>query len=99
MDRGICATIYARARRGVNRQELENLYRDFYRDEPFVRVRSEPPKTKDVIHTNYCDLHAEAVGDQVVVFSVLDNLVKGAAGQAVQNLNLICDLPETMGLL
>ena len=99
MDRGICETIYCQPLKDLTRDELEHLYRDFYAAEPFVRVLNCPPKTKDVTFTNFCDIFAAPVKGKVVVFSTIDNLIKGAAGQAVQNLNLICNLPETMGLL
>jgi N-acetyl-gamma-glutamyl-phosphate reductase len=99
MDRGICETIYCQPLKDLTRDELEHLYGDFYAAEPFVRVLNCPPKTKDVAFTNFCDIFAAPVKGKVVVFSTIDNLIKGAAGQAVQNLNLICNLPETMGLL
>jgi len=100
MIRGIHATLYARlADKGV---DLQKLYEDRYRGEPFVDVL--PPKshpdTRSVRAANTCRLavHRPQGGDIVVVLSVIDNLVKGAAGQAVQNMNLLFGLPETAGL-
>ena len=99
MDRGIAETIYCQPLTATNEKELLELYRSFYADEPFVRIVDGPPKTKDVSGTNFCDVFVTVAKHKVVVFSAIDNLIKGAAGQAVQNMNIICDLPETMGLL
>jgi N-acetyl-gamma-glutamyl-phosphate reductase len=98
MDRGILATIYTRPVRPVTQAELMTLYRDFYRGKPFVRVVDDLPTTKQTSHTNFCDLTVRVVKDRVLVFSALDNLIKGAAGVAVQNFNLLTDRPETDGL-
>jgi len=75
------------------------VLRQAYAEEPFVRVTSELPATKDVSGTNYCDLTVRELGNRLVVVSVIDNLIKGAAGAAVQNLNVMCGYPETLGLL
>lgn len=99
MDRGILSTIYVRPRSGVTAvRALEELHRA-YREEPFVRVTSELPATKDVSGTNFCDLTVRELGNRLVVVSVIDNLIKGASGAAVQNLNVMCGYPETTGLL
>jgi N-acetyl-gamma-glutamyl-phosphate reductase len=71
---------------------------EFYRGSPFVRVVDQPPRVKDVATTNYALLHAAIEGDTIVVCSVLDNLVKGAAGGSIQWANRLLGLPETMGL-
>ncbi|MBN3033825.1 MAG: N-acetyl-gamma-glutamyl-phosphate reductase [Candidatus Saganbacteria bacterium] len=104
MTRGILATIYAKVKSQkskVKNEELTQLYKDFYKGEPFVRVFDDKlPNTKFVAGTNYCDIgvqYNEATG-QVIVISAIDNLVKGAAGQAVQNMNLLCGFPETTAL-
>lgn len=105
MDRGILATIYATptgtpaasSNRGTD--ELLTAMREFYSGKPFVRVVDHLPKTKDVAYTNYCDVTVRRVKDRVVVLSVLDNLIKGAAGVAVQNFNLLCGYDETTGLI
>jgi N-acetyl-gamma-glutamyl-phosphate reductase len=99
MDRGILATIYARPKRVVAERELMDLYRSYYRESPFIRIVDHLPATKDSAHTNYCDITVRVVRGTVLVVACLDNLIKGAAGVAVQNLNLLHGLPETMGLL
>jgi N-acetyl-gamma-glutamyl-phosphate reductase len=104
MNRGILATIYAKAKDQKSKikiNDLTQLYKDFYKDEPFIRIFEDKlPNTKYVAGTNYCHIavqYNEATG-KVIVLSAIDNLVKGAAGQAVQNMNLICGFPETTGL-
>ncbi|HET6348745.1 MAG TPA: N-acetyl-gamma-glutamyl-phosphate reductase [Candidatus Krumholzibacteria bacterium] len=103
IPRGILSTIYVRARRGVTAAVLEDCLRDFYADRPFVRVfgASRLPEIKLSLHTNYCDLGfaMEPESGRVVLVSCLDNLVKGAAGQAVQNMNLMFGRDEREGLL
>ena len=71
----------------------------FYTDSPFVRVTDDLPNTKWTAGTNYCDLSVRTAKGRVVVFAALDNLVKGAAGAAVQNFNLMTGRPETCGFL
>lgn len=103
MDRGILSTLYARARGKVLPKALHDLYREFYAKEPFVRVRplGAFPATHEVRFSNYCDLgvHFDERTGRVVVVSVLDNLTKGASGQAVQNMNIRMGWEETLGLL
>ena len=99
MDRGIAESIYCVPLSRVSPDDLIELYKDFYANEPFVRVLSKPPSTKNVSRTNFCDVYPTITKGKVVVFSAIDNLVKGAAGQAIQNMNIISELPETMGLL
>lgn len=99
MDRGMLCTIYARPTRRVPSEKLTEVLRKAYADKPFVRVRDDVvPATKYVSSTNFCDVSAHAVKGQVVLFSALDNLIKGASGQAVQNMNLMFNLDETTGL-
>ncbi len=99
MNRGIHATLYAKLTGGA---DLQQIYEDAYRNEPFVDVLPEGshPETRSVRGSNLCRIavHRPQGGDIAVVLSVIDNLTKGAAGQAVQNLNLMCGLPETAGL-
>ncbi|MFK7776587.1 MAG: N-acetyl-gamma-glutamyl-phosphate reductase [Gimesia sp.] len=99
MNRGILATMYPRLINAMSREEILNLYRTFYQDKPFVRVIDRLPATKNVTDTNYCDISVQFSGDQLIVFSALDNLIKGAAGVAVQNFNLMSGYPETTGLI
>ncbi len=100
MDRGILSTIY------VNKMALNTSVNDamaslsaFYRDEPFVRVSDVLPSTKDVSGTNFCDITVREVGSRWVIVSAIDNLIKGASGAAVQNMNVMFGLEETEGLL
>ena len=99
MDRGILSTIYVQASAGVTIRQLESELSQFYADEPFVRVTNQSPTTKDVTFTNFCDISIGQCGDTIVIVSVLDNLIKGASGAAVQNFNLMFELPEPLGLL
>jgi N-acetyl-gamma-glutamyl-phosphate reductase len=77
-------------------KEVENLYRDYYRDEYFVRYQK--PLLAAVRGSNFCDIMVESEGLRVVAISAIDNLVKGASGQAIQNMNLMCGLKENDGL-
>jgi N-acetyl-gamma-glutamyl-phosphate reductase len=99
MDRGIFATIYATPKSAVAEHDLFDLYRTFYARAPFVRVVSHLPATKDSAFTNFCDITVRVVRGRIVVLACLDNLIKGAAGVAVQNVNLMFGYPETTALL
>lgn len=98
MDRGILTTAYSRPRGTVTEEGVLAALREFYADEPFVRVVDHLPGTKDSIDSNFCDVTARVVRDRVITISCLDNLVKGAAGAAVQNFNLMYGFPETTAL-
>jgi N-acetyl-gamma-glutamyl-phosphate reductase len=100
MDRGILATCYVPLTASPTTQELKDLYARTYKSEPFVRVRMDDalPTTKHVYDTNFCDMAVRGFGKTAVLISCIDNLVKGAAGQAVQNMNIMLNLPETAGL-
>lgn len=100
MDRGILTTAYACLRRAASREALEALYRKAYARAPFVRLLEGEalPSTKAVAHTNYCDLAIRVQDGFALAFSAIDNLVKGASGQAIQNLNLMFGLDERAGL-
>ncbi|MCD6415892.1 MAG: N-acetyl-gamma-glutamyl-phosphate reductase [Planctomycetes bacterium] len=101
MDRGILSTIVVRLTRPAGTADLFQVMSDFYAGEPFVRVLSgeEQPRTKAVAFTNYCDVAAVArQGGRAVVTAAIDNLMKGASSQAVQNMNVMFGLEETMGL-
>jgi N-acetyl-gamma-glutamyl-phosphate reductase len=97
-DRGILSTVYCVPNEKVTNEQLDRLYRDFYAGEPFVQIRKDPPAVKDVAGTNYCHIFPTYVKGRIVSFSAIDNLVKGASGQAVQNMNIIFGIDETMGL-
>ena len=102
MSRGICCTMYASLAKETTVDDIVALYRDQYSNAPFVRLR-EPgqwPQTKDVTGSNFCDIacHVDERTGRVVIIAVIDNLVKGASGQAIQNLNIRMGWPETAGL-
>jgi N-acetyl-gamma-glutamyl-phosphate reductase len=100
IDQGLLASCYVTARDTLSASEVEALFERAYGDEPFVELASEPPGTRDVRETNRCRIHAtvDRGTGRVLVFAAIDNLWKGAAGQAVQDLNLMLGLPETEGL-
>ena len=98
MDRGIFATIYARPKHTPVEHDLIELYRSFYERCPFVRVVAHLPATKDSAYTNFCDMTLRVVRGQIVILACLDNLIKGAAGVAVQNLNLMLGCAEDTAL-
>ncbi len=97
-DLGILSTVYCKPKSKVTNEQLVNLYKDFYASEPFVQVCAGSPNVKDVAGTNYCHVFPTVVKGTVVCFSAIDNLIKGASGQAIQNMNIIFGLDETLGL-
>lgn len=102
VDRGILSTIYTTpVREEVSDTALRKLYQDFYADAPFVRIRSALPTLKDVRSSNFCDLFVtyDERTNRIITLAAIDNLVKGAAGQAMQNMNLQFGLPETRGFV
>lgn len=94
--RGIFTSIYLDYNGDLS--DAEKLYKDFYKDQPFVIVTDKNPDLKQVVNTNKCVLHLEKHGNKLLILSCIDNLIKGASGQAVQNMNLIFGLDETCGL-
>ncbi len=102
VNRGILATMYTKLQKGVTYKQVREAYENFYRDEPFVRLKKdgEIANLRDVKYSNYCDisLHVDERTGTLISVSAIDNMVKGAAGQAVQNMNIIFDLPEDAGL-
>ena len=104
LERGILSTIFARPKPGINTEKALDALRTFYheRQAPFVRIldRVDDVTIGNVVRSNYCDISVQVVerSNQMVIISSLDNLVKGAAGQALQNLNLMCGFDETLGL-
>jgi len=100
ISQGILETIYCDPRNeDVTEDEVYEAFEDAYADEPFVRVRMSFPNVLHVRGTNFCDIAARVVGGKVVVFAAEDNMIKGASGQAVQNMNLMFDIEETAGLI
>lgn len=97
--RGIFASIYVETNTVFSEQQLREMFSEFYRDSFFVRLVDGSPDINWVKTTNFCDLGFATRGRNVVVFSAIDNLVKGAAGQAVQNMNLMFGLDEKTGLM
>ncbi len=102
MSRGIMCTMYLNLHETVSTKEIVELYNEFYKNKPFVRVRPEGtiPATKEVLGSNYCDIgiHVDQRTNRLTIISVIDNLVKGAAGQAIQNANLMFGWDERSGL-
>lgn len=96
--RGIYATLQARLVQPLSGAEVAAVLADFYQGSPFVDVLPEPPKLQDVVGTNRCRLSAAVDGDHLVVFSTLDNLVKGAAGGGIQWMNRLLGFPQQTGL-
>ena len=98
VSRGIFASCYMETKANLTNEDLQNIYSTFYEGSFFVRLIDGSPDINWVKNTNFCDIGAFSNGQQIVVFSAIDNLVKGAAGQAVQNMNLMVGLDEKTGL-
>lgn len=99
MDRGILSTIYATPAGGATAESVRAALREAYAGEPFVSVVDTPPATKHVAHTNRCHVFGSVVRGRVLLVSVIDNLIKGASGAAVQNFNLVCGFDEKTALV
>jgi len=99
LDQGELVSCYVRPSRPVEAAAVRELYADRYREEPFVEVIDRPPGVREVRDTNLCRIHVDRdAGGRILVFAAIDNLWKGAAGQAIQNLNLMLGLDEEEGL-
>ena len=102
INRGILSTAYAKLKSGVEPSALENIYQDFYKDEPFIRMfsQAELVNPRNMRGANFCDLSCtyDRRTGHIVSSGAIDNLVKGAAGQAIQCMNLMVGFPETLGL-
>ncbi len=101
MDRGILSNVYVRLKEDISTQDATQIYKERYADEPFIRIAEDYlPQTKFTSYTNYCDITVHKVEEThvLLIISALDNLIKGAAGQAVQNMNIMFDTEETLGL-
>lgn len=98
LNRGILATVYLKKKKA---QDLLSLYKKLYKKEPFVRIKEKGsfPRLKDVVNTNYCDIGINDSEDGVIIIAAIDNLLKGAAGQAVQNMNIMYGIPEQTALV
>lgn len=101
MRRGILSTVYIKMRKNAPSKDILAIYDKFYHGKPFVRVYPEGalPEIKDVVNTNFCDIGLKVTGDLLVVVSCIDNLLKGAAGQAVQNMNIMYGFNEKESLI
>jgi N-acetyl-gamma-glutamyl-phosphate reductase len=103
IPRGILSTIYLRLNHATDAAAISAMFGNFYQHSPMVRLHTTPqlPEIQHVVRTNYCDLGFALApdGKRLILVSCLDNLLKGAAGQAVQNLNLMCGWNEEEGLL
>lgn len=99
MDRGILSTIYVRPTEGWDAPRMQKHLAEFYADSVFVRITAALPTTKDVSFTNFCDITTRAMGNRVAIVSVIDNLIKGASGAAVQNMNVMYGWEQTLGVL
>lgn len=103
MERGMISSIYVQLKQKVSTAEMVALYQAFYRNEPFVRVLPEGkiPEIRNVVNTNFCEigLKVDERTNRLVIISAIDNLLKGASGQAVQNMNIMLGFNETEGLL
>ena len=100
LNRGIYTTIHATLSSSVTEAEIASAYREFYPDDAFVRIAGTIPQLKNVTGTNYCEINVRKhpTTNQLIMISIIDNLIKGAAGQAIQNMNIACGLPHYAGL-
>ena len=94
--RGIYASVYTKT--SLCEEDLKKLYQDFYKDEPFTHVVEQNPNLKQVVNSNKALIHVSKQGNKALIISMIDNLLKGASGQAVENMNLMFGLPHTEGL-
>jgi N-acetyl-gamma-glutamyl-phosphate reductase len=103
MDRGILSTLYVHLMKKMKTEELLKTFQDYYKGEPFIRIypNGKLPNTKDVRGSNFCDigLTVRETDGRAIIVTAIDNLVKGASGEAIQNMNIMLGYPETMGLL
>ena len=97
-DRGILSTVYCEPKKDLSQDELNDIYNTFYHSEPLVQVLNGPPAVKNVSKSNYCHVYPTTAKGKIICFSAIDNLIKGASGQAIQNMNIIFGLDETLGL-
>lgn len=101
VNRGILTDTYSTAREGVNQKKVDEVFHEYYGNEPFIRLVNTSPQLRFVRASNFCDIYAtwDERTNRVITISAIDNLMKGAAGQAVQNMNLMNGFDETTGLL
>lgn len=101
INRGILSTIYMKLTRTIDTKGVIDIYKKFYKGKPFIRIYDEGslPQVRDVVGSNYCDIGLKAAADTLIVVACIDNLKKGAAGQAIQNMNIMAGFDEAEGLL
>jgi N-acetyl-gamma-glutamyl-phosphate reductase len=101
IQRGMLSTIYVKFKNQVKKENLYDMYNNFYKDSFFVRIKDEIPAVNNVRGTNFCDIGFEIDerNNRVIIISVIDNLIKGASGQAVQNMNIMFNVDEKEGLI
>jgi N-acetyl-gamma-glutamyl-phosphate reductase len=97
-SRGIYVNSYLLLKESVSQKLVDSIMESAYRDESFIRIRSQAPELRNVLSSNFCDVYATVRGRTIVTISALDNLVKGMAGSAIQNMNVMFGLPEETGL-
>ena len=95
---GIYATTSVHLKNNVDEKTVKEYYKSFYENSPFVRLREVPPHMAWVINTNYCDINISIKEKVMIITSTIDNLIKGASGQAVQNMNKLFGLEEWLGI-
>ena len=100
VDRGILSTIYARPAKSINEESLVKMFKEFYAGAPFVRIRKLAPAIKDVRGSNFCDIYPvyDERTNTIILISAIDNLIKGASGVAIQNMNIMFGFDQTDGL-
>ena len=100
MNRGILASAYLKPNKDVTLTDIKEIYKKYYKDKPFIRLIDEEAQTRWTKGTNYCDISIfkDERTKRIIVFSAIDNLYKGASGQAVQNMNIMFDLDEKTAL-
>jgi N-acetyl-gamma-glutamyl-phosphate reductase len=99
VERGIFLTVYADLKKKMTKLQILDIYKKHYADKPFVRIFEKSlPNLKDVVETNFCDIGFEVSGNKLIIVAAIDNLLKGAGGQAVQNMNIMLGLEEELGL-
>lgn len=96
--RGILACSYFTVKQHIQKDDLIHLYSSFYKDMPFIVHSKDSPDCKRAINTNKFFYHIEIINDKVIITATLDNLLKGASGQAIQNMNILFSFPEISGL-
>ncbi len=100
LQRGILSTVYANLNKKVSKNEVMEIYKNFYKGDVFIRIKDSVPSLSNVRGSNFCDIGFEIDenNNRIVIVSVIDNMIKGASGQAVQNMNVMFNLKETEGL-